>query len=490
MTYSASDKPTRGAGQRIANNLSWLTGQETISRCIGFFISIYMARVLSQSDYGSIGICLTLMAILSSLVQIGSGTRAARLTATDPSLIADQHAEVTGLRILMTLFLMLSVALLHEPLGEALSIPPDLLLLGTALLLKPCFTVAWAFRGLDRMAPLALSGILERLLVLVGLLTLVRGGVSDTYLVIGLEVCGAIAGLIWLRVMLRRQQGKRLPIRFDLVNWGPMLRESLPISLASLIGSIYRYGDILLLGLLANSATAAIYLVAQKVVLTAALLPILVAKAAFPSTSRMVHSDPGATAQLQSVLVRLTLVATLPITAAMILLAEPIILQLFGQNYKAAVVVFQVLSLTLPLFALGTFQETFLMALPRPRALLNCRIISSAVHVVLVALLIPDFGATGAAIGCLAGQLAFTIATAIAWYRTGRPLPLSLRLLAPLGASAIAAVTFLLIPDAGPWLKAFIAAIVYIMAVFLFRGVDLEELKVGLSHLHQSTSRA
>jgi O-antigen/teichoic acid export membrane protein len=240
----------RTAGQRIAGNLSWLGLQELIGRLIGFFMLIYLARLLSPADYGSLNICMALMAILSLLVRAGTGSRATRLTARDAAAIPGIHSDVAGLRIVIAVVLIISIALLCVPLGSLLSVPPQLLLLGSALLVRPALTVAWAFRGLDNMRPIALSGAAERLLVLVGLLLLVHGSNLDMYIVMLLEIAGAIIVVWWLRLSLYRNLGSQLQIRFNYRRWGSMVRESWAVSMATIIGSLYRHGDALLLGAL------------------------------------------------------------------------------------------------------------------------------------------------------------------------------------------------------------------------------------------------
>jgi len=469
-------------GQKIAANLSWLSMQELIGRLVGFFTVVYLARLLPQADYGALNICLTLMAILTLLVRAGTGSRATRLTARDAVAIPSIHAEITGLRIVSAILLITAITLFCVPLGKLLSVPAELLLLSSALLVRPALAVAWAFRGLDDMRPIAFAGTAERLVVLAGLLLFIRGGDLDVYLVVLLEVSGAIIVVLWLRLALYRRLGTGLPLKFGFRRWGSMIRESWPLSLAALVGSLYRYGDVLLLGILTDSSTAAIYLVGQKIVLTLALLPTLVGKASFPSTSRALHQDETSAISLQTHLIRLTLAVALPITAMIILLADPLVRLLFGDEYLPAADTLRILSLTLPFFTYATFQENLLLALPKPRTLLACRIVSSVLHMLLAALLIPSVGALGAAIGCLAGSIVFALATATAWYFTDRGPPLDRSILAPLLATGATAAVFFALADMDLWLKIVIAALVYLTCLFLLKGIRPDEIATLVSY--------
>jgi len=475
-----------GAGKTIADNLSWLGLQEVFARVCGILMVVLLARALAPSDYGSLSICLALMAMLTLLVRAGTGSRATRLTAGEAQLIPELHAEVTGLRIAVALVLVLVLVVFAVPLGAWLSVSPSLLIISSALLIRPALTVAWAFRGLDHMKPIALVLMGERSLVLAGVLLLMLGDRVDASGVIALEAVGGLAAVIVLRWHLNRLMGRRLDFRPHPSRWGEMLRESVPVSLAAIIASLYRHGDLLLLGILSGGGAAAMYLVPQKVVLTLLLLPLLVSKASFPSASRFIHSDLAGAVAVQGYLFRFTLLLLLPACAIAWFYSGEMLELFFGSAYLQGEATLKILLLSAPLFAYASFQENLLLAVPRPRTLLVCRIIASGMHIAISVLLIPRHGAAGAAFGCLVGQLLLVLLSATVWKAGYGGLPLQWRCLAPVVSSGF---MLLFLDLAASWLavwQSLIAVVLlYPACVFALRGISRHEISRGLQYLSQ-----
>jgi O-antigen/teichoic acid export membrane protein len=148
--------------------------------------------------------------------------------------------------------------------------------------------------------------------------------------------------------------------------------------------------------------------------------------------------------------------------------------------------VLQLLLLTLPFFAYASAQENLLLAVPRPRALLACRVAASSLHMLVAALLIPPYGAAGAAVGCLLGQVVFCVITAVAWRREGAALPLQRAMLAAIAATLFAAGVLALTQPWVLWLRLCLAAASYLTALIALRGIRLGELAMLLSYMRSA----
>jgi O-antigen/teichoic acid export membrane protein len=94
----------------------------------------------------------------------------------------------------------------------------------------------------------------------------------------------------WLRKRLVRIY-PGLAIEFRFRDWPDIFREAWPLGLAALLGSVYLHGAILLLGWMDTSEAAAEFLVAQKLMLTMAVVIHVINKSAFPSISRLLTDN-------------------------------------------------------------------------------------------------------------------------------------------------------------------------------------------------------
>ena len=465
--------------RRLARNISWLLLQELALRVLGLATAIYLARVLSAQQYGELGLALALIGILSTLVEAGTGSRATRLTALDASSVHQTYAQITGMRLTLASVLMVTLIAAAPALSRIFSFPPTLLVLCAFLLVRPALAVFWAFRGLDRMHVNAIAAIAEKLIAFTGLLLLVHGQTSDVLWIPVIETVAALLMVTWLRVQL----GHLFPglgIALRVREWPEIARESMPLSLAALLGSVYLHGAVLMLGWLGNTGAAAEFLIAQKLMLTLAVLWYVISRSVFPSASRLLPTDAPAALALVADLLRYYLAVIVALGLLLGLFANEVLALLFGATYADSGAVLLVLLAALPFLAVSHSLLTLLRARPLPRAVLAGRITSALVLLAVAALLIPAHGAIGAAVAVVAGEAA---AMLLLFYLANKALggvPWNRRCAVPLVAGAVAALLYVMLnvmfEDWGPMLGLPVATCAYGALLLLLRGISWREL--------------
>jgi PST family polysaccharide transporter len=365
----------------------------------------------------------------------------------------------------------------RDGLAFVLETTPLIVAAAALILLRPALTVAWAFRGLDRMQVNAKATILERSIVLVGILLLVRG---ESHHAIWVPVSEVVAGLImvaWLRRELNKRFHAPMHVSFKPAAWSAMISESWPISVAALMGSAFLYGDILLLGWFVDGATAAVYVVAHRLMLALVMPAQIITRASFPSVSRMAQEALERAIRLQGDLLRYLLLIILPVAIVVGAYAAEILAMVFGSQYSGAKQVLILLSIVVPIHGVVLTLENLLLALPRPRELLLSRVAASGIHLAVSILLIPQFGAEGAALGCLVGQLVFCLlAVNIIWRLTG-DLPFSPGTFSPLLAGLFMLSAIVLFDFLGDLHRVSLSICVYLGAVFVFKALTVKELR-------------
>lgn len=462
--------------RRLARNLSWLSLQELAIRLLGLATAIYLARTLAAEDYGALGLALAVVNLAAVLVHAGTGSRATRLIARDPSSVPRIHAQITGFRLAVAVVLIALLAGFSRSIAPVFSLPPELLVLCSLLLLRSVFTTVWAFRGLDRMNVTAVADIAEKTLTFIGLLLLVHGVGRDLLWAPVVEFIAAMMLAAWMyRRLARLYPELRLRPRFD--DWSEIAREALPFSLAGMLASIYLNGGVLLLGWLATAASAAMFLVAQKVMLTLALLLQVINSAAFPATSRLVLEDMPAALSLARQLVRYYLVIIVPAFLLVAFHAREVLVLLFGADYAAAASVLVILLAALPFVTAASTLQMLLRAIPRPMPVLAARAGGAAVLLALALMLIPRTQAAGAAIALAAGEAVSTLLLFLFVRQATGGLPWDRRCATPLAAGAAAALLYLLIGAWPLWLKLPLAAAAYAGIALLLRAMTLAEAR-------------
>ena len=468
--------PFSDQARRLARNFSWLTLQELLIRLIGLATAVYLARVLTAKSYGELGVALAIVSFAAVLVRAGTGSRATRLTARDPTAVPLIFAQVTSLRLTASAVVFALLAGFSGVIAPAFSISPALLILCSLLLLRPALSVGWAFRGLDRMQVTAVADIAEKTLTFLCLVWLVRGIGNDVLWAPVVEAMAAVLVMGWMyRRLARLYPGLRL--HFRVREWPEIAREALPLSLASLLASVYVNGGVLLLGWLSTASSAALFLVAQKVMLTLSILVQVINKAAFPAINRLVQHDLPAALRLATQLQRFYLVIIMPLFLLVAFHAADVLALLFGQAYAKAAKVLVILLAALPFVAINSSLQLLLMALPRPGSVLFARIVGAAALLSLSILLIPRMDAAGAALALAVAEAVSTTVLFLLVRRAAGGVPWNLRCFAPLAAGATVAAAY---AATGAWpilLKLPLAALLYTGLVLLLGGLSLQELR-------------
>ncbi len=462
--------------RRVARNFSWLTLQELLIRLIGLATAMYLARALSPGQYGALGLALAIVSFFAVFVRAGTGSRANRLTARNHAAVPAIYSDMTGLRLTAAAFVVTGLIAFAGVIAPVFSIPPVLLIVCSLLLLRPALTVVWAFRGLDQMQITAIGDVTEKILTLLGLILLVHGVGDD---VLWAPVVETVAALLVIAWMVRRL-GRLYPglrIKFQWRTWPAIAHEAVPLSLASMLGSVYLNGGPLLLGVLATATAAAQFLVAQKLMLTLAILLEVINTAAFSSISRLVHKDAAAALALAAQLLRYYLVFTVPLFLLVAFHAEEVLALLFGPGYAAAGPVLMVLLTQLPFLAISGSLQLVLMAIPHPMAVLGSRVAGAAALLAFSFWLIPGLGAVGAAAALVVGEITSCLLLFLYVKRATGGVPWTTRSVSPLLAGAATALFYKAIFAWPLLLKLPLAALTYVGLAILLQAITLTEFQ-------------
>jgi O-antigen/teichoic acid export membrane protein len=200
------------------------------------------------------------------------------------------------------------------------------------------------------------------------------------------------------------------------------------------------------------------YNAAVQVIASLGFLPYAVTMAVFPALSRTFHQDSRAAADLAGRSFRLLISMSLPMVVGLLIVAQPLMLTVFGPLFAPASLNLMILGITLPSVYVATLVNGFVIAADRQVQWTWLMGIACVINPLLNLLTIPFFhhafgnGAAGAAVALLVTDTAVGIA--------------ALALLPPQLRAAVRA-------SSGPLLRALMASAVMAAAVWPLRGVFL-----------------
>lgn len=254
-----------------------------------------------------------------------------------------------------------------------------------------------------------------------------------------------------------------------------LIRASLPFGLNTFFGSLYLSVDVLLLAWLCGDAEVGVY---RAAVMLLALFPVLAdtfTSGLYPRMSRHLGRPELAGAELRFTS-RILLAVSVPAAVGAMLTAEPILVLLGGAPFAASALPFAVMAPLLPLRFLNNGFGMTLSALDRQGLRTLGVFLAAVLNVFANLLVLPRFGAIGAAATTL-----LTEGMLLAWnHRAIAPIVTELRLgdalvRVALPTVAMAAVMLLLPPL--PVLVAILSgAAVYVAAALLTGGLRRDDL--------------
>ena len=197
---------------------------------------------------------------------------------------------------------------------------------------------------------------------------------------------------------------------------GPRLGPVTWLAAAGPIGMVYWRADVWLLAALASSRQVALYGSSYRL-LDAALLPALVLSQLFIAPFARCPRDDQRVFALRWA--RRSVALMLPFTVTAVLLGSSLLRLLFGEEFAGAGATLGLLGIAAPLTA-AAFVLTTALATLAPRAYISVAVLALALNIGGNLLLLPHFGASGAAAMTVVSQgaLVFTL-----WRTISRRLP-------------------------------------------------------------------
>jgi O-antigen/teichoic acid export membrane protein len=389
------------AGTILRNSVVGMIAQVAI-KLLSFCFSIFIVRQLGASDFGQYAAVIGFGSVFLFIADLGLAPytvrEVARLRSEPHNLekIRDLYADVLGLRLVLALIAGVLVV------SAAIITARPLLMIG-AIALNGLTLLIYAVHGSSEAV---LAGY-ERLDVTAGmqvvnqLIFVTLGGLALWF---GLGYYGLIvATMIGVAVMTglvvrALWQLGATPGRWRRERWLHLLRAAFPFGVIGLtLGLSYRFDTVVLNISFGDSATG-YYNAAYNLIFSLVTLSNVLNTALYPSLSRQAKIDPAHLPRIYERIMSYLLMVALPVTVGGFILAKPLTLFLFGEQYTASIPLLALLIWTLPLMFLTEFLGYVVVIADREALVARSIMISSGVNVIANLIFTSRYGAVAAAI--------------------------------------------------------------------------------------------
>lgn len=461
--------------RQIAANFVLLSAGEFAAKFLAVLAFTQLGRVLGPNAYGILEFALATLIFFSIPVDLGLGVYGAREIARNPERCSSLTSEITAIRFGLAIisYVLLLLLLLIMPAPSATK--SLIALLGLSLFCAPAL-LQWLFQGLEQMHWVALSSIIRQIAFAGFVFLFVRQ--EQSLVVAGAAECVAIASAAIFCVVVARTQ---LNARVSLPSWHftvvlSHLREAGPIGMSEFAWAFLWYAPTVILGLFVTDASLGWFGASHRCLTSLHsfiflyffnLLPALSRCAAQPGENvlRFLHTSIGGVIWAG---VFIALVGTL--------LSHEIVQLLYGPGFGSGAGVFAVLVWVVPVTLISGHFRYGLVAWNLGPQLLYSTAAAALTSVFASLLLIPVFGAMGAACALLLANVVHLVVPYWLFRRHAVEVSFRSRALRPLLAMSSAVAAFWCLAGAGVWTAAFGAALLYAFLGAMSERAQLNKL--------------
>jgi O-antigen/teichoic acid export membrane protein len=430
----------RSSAPRVAKNTLAQVVARALEGGTNFAVTILLARKLGAGSLGAFAFLITYASIFIFLGTFGLNLLMARDVARRRHEARRYLSNALGMSLPL-------VALTFAVEVGIILLVSDEPLVRNGIYVAAAFAVfhSWellfvgVFYALERMELEAIGIFIEKALLLAAVFALVLKGVGV------IAVLAAFAGakallVIFYLVLATRLVGFPRPAA-DLSLWRNLAARSWSFSVNLLVTSVYFQIYVVLLGMLASDQAAGYFRAGSILALSLpmfaaglnnALLPLMARAHPQRRDSFMFGLERSFTALV---------LAGMPIAVGLIVLAAPVVRLLYGARFGPAVIVFQLLAVTVPLNFVANTLGIGLTAADRQPQRTYAASIGAALNVILNVGLIFAFmragPATGAAVAAIITDIVILALTDMYLRRAGYRLPVLSLSVRPTLAAAI-----------------------------------------------------
>jgi O-antigen/teichoic acid export membrane protein len=458
--------------QPLKNTIA-IGSADLISRLLGFVATAYLARRLGASSFGLISIGLSVLGYVALFSSPGLHIMGIRKVASSGDSERVWTSDVTMLRVVLSVIGLVLAGLISLPFTGPTSMWWTIIL-WSCVALPLALSLDWYFQGKSDLGPASVGRIVIYAVYLAGIFLTVRSPEDVNWTAVAFFFAN-VAGALFLVVVFGRKAGG-LELRWRPRVWVPLLRESLPLGLSTILGQTIVNMPVILVGVLLTTTDTGFFSAAMKLIFFVLMIDRVFYTLFLPVVTRYRARGQEEFSRATTLGMKVMLTFSLPVMVIGMSYAATFINLVYGPGYEPAATVLQ---WALP-YVLFTTMNTVLMSVMyadrKDTEFLRIMAIGTALIVVLCIILPPVIGVHGSAIALSVGEAAMTVLlllkvhSIVRWRAASTLLPM---VAGGLGMGFLVFVAWgfpvaLVIPA---------ACVVFALIVFLAGGLNRDDLR-------------
>lgn len=390
--------------RKIARNTLFLIASQIISYIIAFFYMIYIARYLGANGFGTLSFAIAFTGIFSILADLGLNTLTVREIARNKSLTGKYFSNVVLMKIILAVLTFGLIAIVINLLGY----PNEVIYVVYFVALYSILTTFYGifnsiFQAYEELEYQSVGQVFNNSLLFVGVLI----GIYYGFNVLGFAFIFFISSIISLiyifLIYIWKFPHYKMYINWNF--WKSTIKEALPFGLTGISGMLYTYIDSVMLSLFQGNEVVGWYNAAYRLILALLYIPNTINTTLFPSMSQFHISSQDSLNLITEKYFKLMVITGIPLGAAVTILADDIIIFIFGYEYLQSIIALQILIWTTVFTFIGAAFIRSLEATNRQLIVTKISAVCVGVNILLNLILIPKISYVGASISTVVTEI-------------------------------------------------------------------------------------
>lgn len=462
--------------QRIAKNTGIIIVGDVIFKIISLFVTIYLARYLGTVEFGKFNFVFAYLAFFNILTDLGLQTILVREMSRDKSIAPKLIGNAYIIRLILTIFAivlaMVLITLMPYPRDTTTYI---YIAAFTLLFLSFSDFYATIFQANLRMEYNIFAKIVFKILSAFLILLIIFSNGTLMQIIIAL-VCSEMVKTLINYFYSRKFVRARLDLDFKL--WKYLLKEALPIAFSSVIIIIYFRIDVVMLSMIQGDAPVGIYSAAYKLSEPLSLITSALMISLFPIMSASFKSSKETLIKTYRLAFTYFLIIMLPIAIGTTLIADKLILLIYGNSFANSATALQILIWAVVFTSVNSVLLNLLVSMDKQKLNTLSHTLCAIINVILNFILIPVLSYNGAAIATVATNVVLFITSFYFVSKYLEVLPIHKMLIKPVISNLLMGIFVYNFRDIDIYLLVPLAAVIYLLTLFALKTFTKEDIDI------------
>lgn len=389
---------------KILDNIGWLFLDKVLRMGVGLLVGVWIARYLGPEQFGLLNFALAFTGLFAAISGIGLQGIVVRDLVREP-----QNAPLTlgTAAVLMLigglvsyLLILAAIAYLRpdDPLARSI-----VAILGAIQLFKASEIAVYWFESQvqSKYTVWVQNGVfLVFSAVKIGLILIEAPLVAFAWATL---IEAGVVGAILLAVLVRRGPACRV-VKANISRAQSLLKDAWPLMLSGMTIMVYMKIDQIMLGQMIGDEAVGIYSAAVRISEVWYFLPMIVVSSAFPALVEAKKRGDAEYKDRMQMLCDLMALISIVIALLVSVLSTSLVDALYGGEYSEAGLILTIHVWAAVFVFLGVASSNWYTIENRMQLALQRTALGAIVNVILNALLIPSYGAVGAAAATVAAH--------------------------------------------------------------------------------------